>query len=54
MKDRKVGSRRKAREKALQILFQLDFREDDIETLLGEIHQVHLVQNDNDLTQSEQ
>jgi N utilization substance protein B len=36
MKDRKVGSRRKAREKALQILFQLDFREDDIETLLGE------------------
>jgi N utilization substance protein B len=36
MKDRKVGSRRKAREKALQILFQLDFRDDDIETLLEE------------------
>ena len=36
MKNRQVGSRRKAREKALQILFQLDFREDDIETLIQE------------------
>jgi N utilization substance protein B len=28
-----VGSRRKSRERALQILFQLDFRDDDIETI---------------------
>jgi transcription antitermination factor NusB len=28
-----MGTRRKAREKALQILFQLDFRDDDIEAI---------------------
>lgn len=28
-----MGSRRKAREKALQILFQLDFRDDDIDAI---------------------
>jgi len=31
-----VGSRRKAREKALQILFQLDFRDDDIDAIRRE------------------
>lgn len=31
-----MGSRRKAREKALQILFQLDFRDDDIEVICSE------------------
>ena len=31
-----MGSRRKAREKALQILFQLDFRDDDIDTIRRE------------------
>lgn len=31
-----MGSRRKARKKALQILFQLDFRDDDIETICNE------------------
>ncbi len=31
-----MGSRRKARKKALQMLFQLDFRGDDIETIRDE------------------
>jgi len=31
-----MGSRRKAREKALQILFQLDFRDDDIDVICSE------------------
>lgn len=31
-----MGSRRKSREKALQILFQLDFRDNDIETIRRE------------------
>ena len=36
-----MGGRRKAREKALQILFQLDFRTADVEAVLNEFWSTH-------------